>query len=48
VLSHRRRGGRLLDLAQLTFRGMLLWLQHLAEAVLGVCDQVHAERPVLT
>ena len=48
VLSHRRRGGRLLDLAQLTFRGMLLWLQHLAEAVLGIGDQVHAERPVLT
>jgi Transposase DDE domain len=48
VLSHRRRGGRRLDLAQLTFRGMLLWLQHLAEAVLGVCDQIHAERPVLT
>jgi Transposase DDE domain len=48
VLSHRRRGGRRLDLAQLTFRGMLLWLQHLAEQVLGVCDQVHAERPALT
>jgi Transposase DDE domain len=48
VLSHRRRGGRLLDLAQLPFREMLLWLQHLAEAVLGVCDQVHCERPVLT
>ena len=48
VLAHRRRGGRLLDLAQLTFRGMLLWLQHLAEATLGVCDQLHCERPVLT
>jgi Transposase DDE domain len=48
VLSHRRRGGRRIDLAQLTFRGMLLWLQHLAEQVLGVCDQVHAERPALT
>ncbi len=48
VLAHARRGGRLLDLAQLTFRGMLLWLQHLAEAVLGVCDQLHTERPVLT
>jgi Transposase DDE domain len=48
VLSHRRRGGRLLDLAQLPFREMLLWLQHLAEAVLGIWDQVHAERPVLT
>jgi DDE family transposase len=48
VLSHARRGGRLLDLARLTFRGMLLWLQHLAEAILGVCDQLHTERPVLT
>jgi putative transposase len=48
VLSHTRRGGRLLDLAQLTFRGMLLWLQHLAEAILGVCDQLPTERPVLT
>jgi hypothetical protein len=48
VLAHARRGGRLLDLAQLTFRGMLLWLQHLAEAILGVCDQLHTERPVLT
>jgi hypothetical protein len=48
VLSHRRRGGRLLDLAQLPFREMLLWLQHLAEAVLGICDQIHCERPVLT
>jgi len=27
---------------------MLLWLQHLAEALLGVCDQLHTERPVLT
>ena len=48
VLSHRRRGGRRIDLAQLTFRGMLLWLQHLAEQVLGVCDHVPAERPALT
>jgi putative transposase len=48
VLAHARRGGRLLDLAQLTFRGMLLWLQHLAEAILGVCDQLHTERPVRT
>jgi hypothetical protein len=48
VLAHRRRGGRRLDLDQLPFRAMLLWLQHLAEEVLGVCDQVHAERPILT
>src|SRR3954470_10831445 len=48
VLSHRRRGGRLLDLDQLPFRAMLLWLQHLAEEVWGVCDQLSAERPILT
>jgi putative transposase len=48
VLAHPRRGGRRLDLAQLTFRGMLLGLQHLAEALLGVCDELHIKRPVLT
>jgi Transposase DDE domain len=48
VLSHPRRGGRQVQLGQLTFRGMLLWLQHLAEVLLGVCDQLHTERPVLT
>jgi hypothetical protein len=48
VLAQPRRGGRRLDLAQLTFRAMLLWLQHLAEELLGVCDQVQAARPVLT
>ena len=48
VLAHRRRGGRRLDLDQLPFRAMLLWLQHLAEEMLGVCDQVTAERSVLT
>jgi putative transposase len=48
VLAHRRRGGRRVDLDQLPLRAMLLWLQHLAEELLGVCDQVQAERPVLT
>jgi putative transposase len=48
VLAHRRRGGRRLDLDQLPFRAMLLWLQHRPEEVLGVCDQVTAERPILT
>jgi Transposase DDE domain len=47
VLSHRRRGRRRLDVGQLPLRAMLLWLQHLAEELLGVCDQVHTERPVL-
>jgi hypothetical protein len=48
VLSHPRRGGRRLDLDQLPLRAMLLWLQHLAEQLLGVCDQIHTSRPVLT
>ena len=46
VLSHRRRGGRRLDLAQLTFRAMLLWLQHWAEELLGVRDEVQAKYPL--
>ncbi len=45
VLSPPRRGGRRLDLGLLTFRGMLLWLQHYAEAWLGVKDEVHTQRP---
>jgi hypothetical protein len=48
VLSHARRGGRRIDLNQLPLRAMLLWLQHLAEQLLGVCDQINTERPVLT
>jgi putative transposase len=48
VLSHPRRGGRRVDLAQLPFRAMLLWLQHLAEALLGVRDLVETQRPMLT
>jgi Transposase DDE domain len=48
VLAHLRRGQRRIDLDQLPFRAMLLWLQHLAEEILGVCDQVQAHRPILT
>jgi hypothetical protein len=48
VLAHPRRGRRRVDLDQLPFRAMLLWLQHLAEEDLGVCHQVEAHRPVLT
>jgi hypothetical protein len=48
VLSHPRQGQRRIDLDQLPFRVMLLWLHHLAEEVLGVCDQVEAHRPILT
>jgi len=43
VLAHRRRGGRRIDLGPLSFRKMLLWLQHWAEARLGVVDEITAE-----
>jgi len=46
MLSQPRKGGRRVDLGQLTFRGMLLWLQHYAEAWLGVNDEVHTQQPI--
>jgi Transposase DDE domain len=46
VLAERRRGHRRVRLPRLTFRGMLLWLQHYAEEWLGVADEVQAERPL--
>jgi putative transposase len=47
VLADRRRGGgRRVDTNRLTFRAMLLWLQHWAEQCLGVCDEVHAKYPM--
>lgn len=48
VLSHPRRGGRKIDLNQLVFRRMLIGLQHLAEALFGVCDEVWAKHPIPT
>jgi putative transposase len=36
VLAERRRGGRRVDTNRLTFRTVLLWLQHWAEARLGL------------
>jgi Transposase DDE domain len=48
ALAHHRRGGRVVDTDQLPFRAMLLWLQHLAEALLGVRDWVAAENPLPT
>ena len=45
VLAERRRGPRRVDLGQMSFRRMLLWLQHYIEGWLGIHDQVHAERP---
>jgi putative transposase len=46
VLAQRRRGGRRVDLQQLSFRKMLVWLQHWAEACLGVCDEIPVEHPM--
>jgi hypothetical protein len=37
-LAIQRRGGRRVDLSQLRFCQMLLWLQHVAEFTLGVWD----------
>jgi len=45
VLAQRRRGHRRVDLRRLSFRQMLLWLQHYAEQWLGIWEQTHAERP---
>ncbi len=48
VLAHPRRGGRRVDLDQLVFRRMLLWLQHLIEERFGFCDEVRCQCPVPT
>jgi Transposase DDE domain len=45
LLAVRRRGGRRVDLSRLRSRQMLLWLQHVAELRLGVCDEVHVQGP---
>jgi hypothetical protein len=42
VLARPRRGGREIRLELLRFRTMLLWLQHVAEAALGVRDTTPA------
>jgi hypothetical protein len=46
VLAERRRGGRRVDTNRLTFKTMLLWLQHWAEQCLGVCDEIQAKYPM--
>jgi Transposase DDE domain len=46
VLAERRRGGRRVDTNRLPFRTMLLWLQHWAEALLGVRDVIHTKYPM--
>jgi putative transposase len=48
VLSHPRRGRRKVDLNQLVFRKMLVGLQHLAEALFGVCDDIRSKHPIPT
>jgi len=46
VLSQPRKGGRRINLGQLTFRGMLLWLEHYAEQWLGVKEEILTQRPI--
>jgi putative transposase len=46
VLSSPRRGGRVPRPERLRFKALLLWLQHVAEERLGVCDETHTERPL--
>jgi putative transposase len=43
LLAQPHRGGRRLRLERLRFRTMLLWLQHLAETLLGTHDAVEAQ-----
>jgi hypothetical protein len=45
VLSERRRGGRRLRLAKLRFKALLRWLVDVAQAVLGINNEVDAQRP---
>ncbi len=47
VLSTPRRGARLLRLERLRFKSLLLWLLEVAEAALGMVDQVVTERPAV-
>jgi hypothetical protein len=48
VLAKRRGAQRRVDTNRLPFRAMLLWLQHWAEACLGVRDEIRAEHPMDT
>ena len=45
VLAQRRRGPRRVDTGRMSFRRMLLWLQHYVEAWLGIHDETHAQHP---
>jgi Transposase DDE domain len=44
-LSERRGSGRRLNLRRLTFRHLLLCLQHVAERWLGVRDEINVQQP---
>jgi hypothetical protein len=44
LLAERRRGHRRVDLRRLTFRQLLLWLQHYAEQWLGICEETCVQR----
>ncbi len=46
ILSHRRRGGRRVDLGPLSVRKLLVWLQHRIEATYGIHDELLAEHPL--
>jgi hypothetical protein len=48
VLSSPRRGHRLVRPERLRFKAMLLWLLHVAEAILGIADETFTERPPKT
>jgi hypothetical protein len=43
ALADRRGGARQVDTNRLTFRTLLLWLQHWAEAYLGVRDEIETQ-----
>jgi hypothetical protein len=47
-LSERRGSSRRLNLNRLTFRRLLLWLQHVAELWFGVRDEIIVQELVLT
>jgi hypothetical protein len=44
LLAERRRGHRRVNLRQLTFRHLLLWLQHHAEHWLGICEEINIQQ----
>ena len=44
-LSEHRGNSRRLNLNRLTFRRLLLWLQHVAERWLGVLDEIKVQQP---